>query len=72
MKLIVIKVQVQKSFNMENNVRKFICVDKWQADADYYHANWMIIEAKTRNIAKAKYCKLAETKYIDVLCKITK
>ena len=49
-------------------IRQFKCVDRWQAESDYYHADWRMIEAKTRNEAKVKYSRLAHTNYIDVLC----
>lgn len=49
-------------------IRQFKCVDRWQAEADYYHADWRMIEAETRNKAKVKYSRLAHTNYIDVLC----
>lgn len=49
-------------------IRKFKCVDKQQAESDYYHADWRIVEAKTRNEAKVKYSRLAKTEYINVLC----
>lgn len=40
--------------------------------ADYYYADWMFIEAETRNKAKYKYSKIAETDYKDVICTVVK
>ena len=41
-------------------------------EADYYHAYWMVIESETRNKAKYKYSKIAETYYKDVICTVVK
>ena len=53
---------------LSTGIRQFKCVDRWQAESDYYHADWRMIEAETRNKAKAIYSRLAKTNYIDVLC----
>lgn len=45
--------------------KDYICVDRGQMEADYFHANWMKITAPSRNAAKSIYSKLAGTKYID-------
>lgn len=54
------------------NIKKFKCVDKGQMEADYYHADWMFIKAETRNKAKYKYSKIAETEYKDAICTVVK
>lgn len=53
-------------------IKEFVCVDKFQEEADYFHANWMVIQAESRNKARVKYCKLAGTKYIDCHATIRK
>lgn len=45
--------------------KDYICVDRGQMEADYFHANWMKITAPNRNTAKSIYSRLAGTRYID-------
>ena len=57
---------------MNKILKEYKCVDKWQAEADYYHADWRMIESESRNKAKSKYSKLTGSKYIDVICYVNK
>lgn len=47
---------------------EYVCVDKLQKESDPHHANWMDIQAKSKNEAKTIYSKQSGTKYIDAVC----
>jgi len=53
-----------------SEIKAYFCVDRYQMETNYYHANWMRIKATSRNKAKYEYSKRTKTKYIDCVAKL--